>query len=305
MRFHSPSILLLLLLLFLGGCKTISVSDISNDIGKGLVEGLAEREDVLRALIDSVLTTAGESGNRQAVLLRDSLLGERTRLLLAALERDLGNNLLTSSVALRDSLIGPYTRAWLLNLERDLTTDLVLAVAGIRENLLGERTRENLARLREELLGAQTSLFVAGLRDTLLGPKMREQIGLLRDELLGPETERRLDSILTGVTDHLQRVTKEEEGFLKKNITEILWTAGGVIALLLVLGALIMARERRYKKMLEMLTFQIHEIPNRQAYDELTGRIRHEAQKAGIEPKLRELLAAQGILGAESWRNEK
>lgn len=296
------SILLLLPLIFLAGCKTISVSDISNDIGKGLVDGLADREEVLRALVDSVLTTAGESGNRQAVLLRDSLLGERTRALLAALEQDFGNNLTATSVSLRDSLIGPYTRAWLLNLERDLTTDLVLAVAGIRENLLGEKTRANVARLREEILGAQTALFVAGLRDTLLGPKMRAQLALLRDDLLGPETERRIDSILTGVTDHLQRVTKEEEGFLKKNITEILWTVGGIIALLLILGAVIMARERRYKKMLELLTFQIHEIPNRQAYDELTTRIQREAQKEGIEPKLREFLSGQGILGTESWR---
>lgn len=305
MRSRSSSILLLFPFLLLAGCKTISVSDISNDIGTGFIEGLAAREDVLRGLVDSLLTTAGGSGNRQAVLLRDSLLGERTRGLLAALEQDLGGNLVATSVAARDSLIGPYTRAWLLSLERDLTADLVLTVAGIRENLLGEKTRENLARLREEMLGTQTALFVAGLRDTLLGPKMRAQVALLRDELLGPETERRIDSLLTGITDHLQQVTKQEEGFLKKNITEILWTVGGIIALLLALGAVIMARERRYKKMLELLTFQIHEIPDKESYDELTARIQHEAQKEGIEPNLRELLAGQGILGVESWRQGK
>lgn len=288
-------------ILFLAPLLSGCFSSIGRNAATGAIDGVTSREEQLRSLIDSVLTTAGQSGNRQAMLLRDSLLGERTQELVRALQRDL----VLTSVGLRDSLIGPYTRKWLLDLERDLTADVVLAVAGVRDNLLGETTRLQLARLREEILGAQTALFVAGLRDTLLGPTMRAQLALLRDDLLGPETERRIDSILTGVTDHLQRVTKEEEGFLKRNITEILWTVGSIIALLLVLGALLMARERRYKKMLELLTFQIHEIPDRKAYDELTGRIQKEAQKEGVEPGLRKILAEKGILGEESWRGEK
>ena len=308
----SPHLLVLLLLVAgaSSGCSFVSnIGGSLNDAGKnlsaGAVQGIAEQDTTLQKLVDSIITTLGQSGNRQAVLLRDSLLGNRTRELLEAIEKDLGQNLTATTVGLRDSLLGPYTRQWLLDLERDLAADLLKTVAGMRDNLLGEETTQRLARLRDQLLGHETGLLVAALRDTLLGSNMRTQIALLRDELLGPETQNRIDSIVTGLTDHLQRVTQEEEGFLKKHITEILWTVGGIIALLLVLGALLMRRERQYKNMLKMLTFQINEIDDMKAYDALTAKIQKDAQRTGLEGKLRSLLADQGLLGAEQWKAQQ
>lgn len=307
----ADSVRLLILSFFLAltsGCSFISsvggsLNDAGRNLSAGAVQGLSEQDTTLQRLVDSIVTTLGVSGNRQAVLLRDSLLGERTRALLSALERDLGTGLTATATGLRDSLLGPHTRQWILNLERDIASDLVATVAGMRDNLLGEGTVNRLEILRNRLLGTETAILIAALRDSALGPGMREQIALLRDELLGPETRSRVDSMVQSLTDHLQRVTQEEESFLKKHITEILWTVGGIIALLLVLGALLMRREKQYKEMLKLLTFQINEIDDTGAYDRLTAQIQKDAQRTGLEKRLRQLLADQGLLGEDQWKN--
>ncbi len=60
-------------------------------------------------------------------------------------------------------------------------------------------------------------------------------------------------------------------------------------------------RRKRERRILDLLTYQIHEIPDQQAYDELVTRIRRNAQEQGLEPRLREILAERGILGQENW----
>ena len=286
----------ILTLLLLAGC---SFSGIGSDLGRGLTDGLAERSDSIGAGLGSGLSRS----------IRDTLLSDRMQAGLTGLIDSVitvaGLSANRGAVGLRDSLLNIRTRDWLLALERDLTTDLVLASAGISENLLGARTRRRVRMLRDELLGAETMLFAAALRDTLLGPRMREQIALLRDELLGPETRKALDSLLLTATDRIQQVTREEEGFLKRNITAILWTAGGIVALLLIIGGIVAVKVRRYKKMLETVTLQIHTMPNQQAYDDLTDRIQRKAQEVGIEQKFRQFLEKQGLQGEGSWIPQK
>ncbi|MBI4552390.1 MAG: hypothetical protein HY710_09015 [Candidatus Latescibacteria bacterium] len=211
--------------------------------------------------------------------------------------------------ALRDSLLGDYTQLWLRQQ---------------REDLLGESTKQRLGAIRADLLGEKTRALLGNIRDDLLGDATRMQAvalaTLLRDELLNSTTRKALDAIVASAVktsaegyeaqwrprlredaDFLKDRVREEEGFLKKHVTKLLWTAGGIVALLLVLGGLIFARGWRYRKILEVLTYQIHKIPDQPAYDELTRRIREKAQEVGVEPHLRKLLQKRGILGKESW----
>ena len=295
--FPCPLLVLLILgVVFTSGC---SFSGIGSDLGRGLTDGLSERSDSIGAGLGSGLIRS----------IRDTLVSERTRSGLTELIDSVitvaGLSANRGAVGLRDSLLSVATRDWLLALERDLTSDLVLASAGISENLLGDRTRQRIRSIRNELLGAETMMFVAALRDTLLGPRMREQIALLRDELLGPETRAALDSLLLTATDRLQAVTREEGSFLQRNITAILWTAGGIIGLLMGLAGFIFARGKRYRKMLETVTLQIHQMTSRQAYDDLTNRIQMKAQEEGIERKFRQFLEGQGLQGDGSWLPEK
>jgi hypothetical protein len=100
----------------------------------------------------------------------------------------------------------------------------------------------------------------------------------------------------------MQPIVRGEEGFIKRNATELFWTAGAVIASLLGVAGLIFVRKKKDTKLLELMTYQIHEMPVRQSYDELVRRIQKKAQEEGVEPRLRELLEQHGILGEQSWR---
>ncbi len=105
-----------------------------------------------------------------------------------------------------------------------------------------------------------------------------------------------------GYEKEIKPKLQEQESTIKKYASELAWGSAGLIASLMIVGAIIFARARRYRKMVEVMTFQIHEIPDQQFYDELTRRIRKKAQEAGVERHLRKVLREQGILGKESWR---
>ena len=77
------------------------------------------------------------------------------------------------------------------------------------------------------------------------------------------------------------------------------------MALLLIIGGIVAVKVRRYKKMLETVTLQIHTMPNQQAYDDLTDRIQRKAQEVGIEQKFRQFLEKQGLQGEGSWIPQK
>jgi len=99
----------------------------------------------------------------------------------------------------------------------------------------------------------------------------------------------------------MQPLVRDEESFVRRNITAILWVAGGITAGIIALTTLLAVRRKRERRILDLLTYQIHQIPDQRAYDELTTRIRQKAQEEGVEPRLREILGERGILGRESW----
>ena len=58
----------------------------------------------------------------------------------------------------------------------------------------------------------------------------------------------------------------------------------------------------KIEKISEVLTYQIHETKDQNAYDELTARISSNAKREGVEPVLRDILKSKGMLGSESWK---
>ena len=274
-----------------------SFTNMGRDLGSGLSEGLGPQLDSIGANLGGGLIRG----------VRDTLTSARTRDSLSnfidSIITSAGLSANKSVSALRDTLMGPYTRQWLLSLEKDMTADLVLAAAGISENLLGQQTLKRVAALRDTLLGRRTMSFISALRDTVLGPRLREEVGLLRDDLLGQKTRDAIDSILVSATSQLQSATHEEESFLKKNIAQILWTAGGILAGLLIVGGIVVARVRSYRKMIETVAVQIHKMPDTSAYDELTSRIQTKTQEHGIEKSFRQILEKHGLKGEGSWKS--
>jgi hypothetical protein len=259
----------------------------------GLFKGAGRNagEGVMEAI------TAGGAQASRSVMggvgsgLRDSVLNAETRAALDSLVIAATVRLNEQTNALRDSLLGREMRE---------------LIAGIVYAAVGDTTRLYLAGLREELLGEQTRRLIAELRNEMLSDSTVAGIGRIRDELLGPKTQSAVqaivDSAMTGIirryVEDLKPELREELGFIQKNATYLL-VLGGVVVIVIV--RVVWHQKQKYRKTLNVLTYQIHEIPDQKAYDELTGRIRKKAQETGVERDLRKILVEQGILGEESW----
>ena len=260
------------------GC---SFNQWGRDLGSGLMEGVNSKADSV-------------SGRFVAGGL-DTLAAATTRARLDSMINHLGETLSKQVAATRDTLLGDYTRLW---------------VQRLRHDLMGEATQQQLGQIRDELLGARTRLLIGHLRDELLGDSTRDKAVLLRNELLGAATRSAVDSLIHGAIatlseeyrNKMQPLVHGEESFVKRNATELLWTAGGVIALLLGVVGLVFVRNKKNRTLLQLLTYQIHEIPDQQLHDELTHRIRRKAQESAVEPALRDILMKQGILDTENGR---
>jgi hypothetical protein len=271
---HMRGALWVLLSLFAAGCSNFK--DIGSDLGTGLGQGIKSNADTIGMNLGAGVVRGA----------RDTLTSGETKRRLDSLLEVLGASLARLTAATRDTLFGEYTRAWLDRVKTDL---------------IGADTRAQLGSLRDELLGARTSSFLAD--------SVRKAVAGIRDELLGAATQSALDSLVDktlatlsqGYRDKMQPLVRDEESFVRRNITAILWVAGGITAGIIALTTLLAVRRKRERRILDLLTYQIHQIPDQRAYDELTTRIRQKAQEEGVEPRLREILGERGILGRESW----
>jgi len=261
-------------ILFLSGCANFK--EAGSDLGTGLSEGVKVNADTIGSRLGAGVVSGA----------RDTLTSAETQRRLGELVDRLGESLARQATASRDTLLGEYTRAW---------------IEGLKNSLLGAHTKDQLGLLRDELLGARTNAF---LKDSL-----RIALAGLRNEVLSSATQAALDSIIDrtmatlsrSYRDRMQPVLHEEEGFLSRNITGILVAAGGIVAAVIVIAVLVQLKRKKERNILDLLTYQIHEIPDQKVYDELTTRIQRRAQELGLEPRLRELLKKRGILGGEEW----
>jgi hypothetical protein len=300
----------ILLAILAAGC--INFRQTGRDLGDGVTESLLLRSDSLAALTGKIVRSV-----------RDTALARETQIRLAAIVGELGDSLLRQASLARDTLLGDYTRLWVARLKDDLLgASTRKQIGGLRDELIGLRTQAYITGLRDELLGRRTTALVGDLRDELLGPRTNNQLmtlvsslrdeligdstraraGLLRDELLGPGTRSAIDSIVLATLKRTGEFSEEQQGFIKRNATALLWTAGGVIVAILGAAAFFFVRNRKQQTLLEVLTHQIHKMPDQASYDDLTARIHDRAQEAGVEPYLRKMLVNHGTIGPENWK---
>lgn len=80
---------------------------------------------------------------------------------------------------------------------------------------------------------------------------------------------------------------KDNLSFIQQNATTLLILVG-VIALVIIV--VIWRLKQKYTKMATVVASQIYAIPDQNAYDDLTARIKEKATIAGVEPDLRKML---------------
>ena len=136
--------------------------------------------------------------------------------------------------------------------------------------------------------------------DELNTDSARRKIAAIRDSLLNDATNARIQrTVLTAVEPTLDTLTNRIDRIVNKNIPMVQrYAYQWLIALGLVAAAIIgwvWYQRRRYLRIVKLMTLQIDKIPDKQTYDDLVGRIRHNAQAESLEPLLRDVLQDQGI----------
>lgn len=298
----------LLLFLLFSGCN---FQKIGRDTGKGFnenTEAIAQNllsgvnkglrdpafQLTLTRLVDSVVNTAGNRANQSVQLLLDSLLSERivtytARLVEEATGQRLKNNIaaITGDVQLTVStLLGPDTREKVrllaaTTMNEILNEKLPFAMASLRESITGEPLRNNMAALRDSLLNDRTNTAIRAIVDSAMV------------------------TIAYRLKNDVNPSLQDNLSFIQRNATSLLIVVG-IIALVIIV--VVWRLKQKHAKMNTVLTSQIYAIPDQQAYDELTYRIKEKATIAGLEPSLRKMLAENGLLGKESresWQAKK
>lgn len=264
----------------LSGC--INFKNVGSDLGEGLTTSLQGK--------DSLFSSIGGNITKGAA---DSLVNERvSRNISRVLDSVIINFSSTSKrelSSLVDSILADYVEIRLRSISGSFT--------------------EGISDLPDDLLGERTSFLLRNLRNDLIGDSTTYRLAVMRDELLGKNTSRLVDSLIASAINTAlfkyqgsRAMFREDLGFVQKNASTILITAGAVVAVLIIIGAIIFFKKQKLQKVSEVLSMQIHKIPNQQEYDKLVSRIQQKAQEYKVEPALRKILEDQGILGAQGWK---
>jgi len=272
------NILLVSVLLLVFSCSS-TFENIGTGLGDGVVSSLENRDSLLSAVGGSL--TKGIVDSIDLTILENELNNTIDSILTNA-----GNRTNAELKMILDSAIG-------VELNKQIRT-------------LGITSQGQLESIRNSLLGIETRIRIAKLRDELLGDSTNRNLQNIRNELLGENTSVLVSAIISNAMDTLMvkygefqpifsRDLRNESDFFKDNITYILIVIGALIAGLLFLCYWLNKKRKNYLGITEMLTYEIHKIPNKNEYDELTTRIQDTAQKDGYEKHLRQILENKGL----------
>jgi len=276
---RAPAIVLAAALLA-GGCSA------GRSLGKNVVAGALDELDRRGG--------TGPLGANLVGAARDELTKEESRQKLKATQHDLLDGLTADAGLLRTQLVGPPLRA---------DTD------AFRQEFVG-RTRRDLLAFRDDLLGDATEAHTRRLMEAVAGAETRLKLTTLRDDLIGTATQGFVRDLVrvaasTAVEEYKQKLQPsldEQKRDIETRASRLIWTLGAALSAVVGVAALLFRRKKKAEAMLDVVTSQIHQMPERRAYDELTTRISNRAKEAGVEKQLRERLNDKSLLGQDSWR---
>jgi hypothetical protein len=289
-------IFLCLAMISLAGC--INFKSAGSDAGEGLsTQTSAIGGNLIKGVVDSLTTPEHQ---------------KKLQLMLEELIEKAGGSANKQAVALRDSLIGVYTREWIKSIRDELTGEPMRKnVAALLDEALGKKMQYRLGDLRDELLGPKTRELVAQLvsaaRNAAIGDSAAGQLANLIDTVLGGRTNAAIRGIVdSAMVSLVSRYNKDLAPALKSNLS---FLQDNVVWILVVIGIIALSiigyvwwQKRRYLKLTELLTNQIHNIPDEKQFEAVKTSISTKAKESGLEKQLRELLDKQGLLGDQARR---
>jgi hypothetical protein len=185
-------------------------------------------------------------------------------------------------------------------------------VAALIEAATGKKLNENMKALQATLIGRtrgdilQIKDGFQGLLQYVLSDSTNNKIGLLRDQLLGPKTDTAITHLVDDASKKLLKnidVSAAKDSKIISDRAILLLIIVGVIAAAIIL--LVLWSRNRYLRMVAMLTKHINDIPDQDVYNDVTKNIHDDAVTAGLEPSLRKILSANGLLNTGTWTPKK
>lgn len=239
---------------------TLGVSDTIQYLTKratdGLKEGLKGVADTLDPEIKKVIERIGSLSGKQL----DSL-GQRLELRLKSLKGEIKDE------DLKKFLLDMVEEAT-GKLKKQTRTALSDMIQTALDNFDAETARDKIQVILTGALGDSTRIVAQELVSGALRPTV--------------------DTILARV----EKIVHKDVPFVERQARKLLFA---LAALAMLIIGWVWYQRRRYAKLVNVLTYEIDKIPSQTLYDELTKRIRNEAQKNELEPLLRQTLKDQGI----------
>ncbi|MEJ7677617.1 MAG: hypothetical protein WKG06_07065 [Segetibacter sp.] len=227
--------------------------------------------------MDSVITVAGSSTNKNLKSVLDSILTQRWSAITRQLVEDAtGRHTRENVEALRESLIGAQTKAELQALiAAVINDDITGKLIALKNDLTGEQTKKAVTEIVDSAMLHLTDRFQTGIADSTLLKLSR----FIRNDLN------------TSINTNLSVIQKYATWFLI-----------GITVVAAFIISLIWFNRQKYLKLSTLLASQVNAIPDRQVYDQLTARIKQSAVSVGVEPTLRSILEENKLLGKETWK---
>jgi len=252
---------------------------IAQNLVSGLHSGITDsafRTDLYK-MLDSAITVAGSSTNKNLKSVLDSILTERWSVITRQLVEDATGRQTRENVqAIRESLIGAQTKAELQALIAAVLNDENTGkLIALKNELTGAETRNALTQIVDSAMLHLTNRFQEGITDSTLSKLSR----FLRND------------VHESINTNLSVVQKYATWFL---------TGIGVLTAFII--TIVWINRQKYLKLSTLLASHVNAIPDRQVYDELTARIKQSAVTEGVEPALRNILDKNKLLGKETWK---
>ncbi|HEY4328053.1 MAG TPA: hypothetical protein VGN20_28975 [Mucilaginibacter sp.] len=269
---------------------TTSCGNFFKNAGSGVVAGASTQTDSLsRALVRGMIEELDDPQTKKKLAhFADSIITA------------INNSLAPKVRGLEDSLLNHKVLMWADSMVETLTgKKLQLNVQNLQAIMVGKSKADVL-----EIRNSFKDLF-----DHILSDTTNSKVGKMRDQLLGPKT----DSAVSMIVDHatkkfmdryntdLNPTIKGDVSFVTQHAIALLVTLGLIAAGIILL---VWWNKMRYQKMVTMLTKHINKIPDQQVYDKVTSSIKDEAISTGLEPRLRKILQANGLLRNENWNSK-
>jgi hypothetical protein len=241
------------------GNAAAGVADSAKLISQNLIAGLKGSMDTLDPDIQKIMRTIDSIGNLSDAQLNK--LGDNLERRLKNLKAEIKDEELTKFVV---EMIEESTG----KLKKETRT------------LLSNMIQEALQSFDEETAKEKLQLIVRGVLDD--STKTRAQ--LLVNGALQPT----MDTLLA----RIDKIVHKDVPFVQKQAKKLLFALAALAAAII---GWVWYQRRRYAKLVALLTYNIDKMPSQPEYDELTKRIRSEAQKNELEPLLRQVLKEQGV----------